>query len=229
MLKGKDAESKYPSIDSSIYKDKVLFVHIPKAAGSTVSLLLYGYRIGHKYISDYHRMDPKFTQEAFKFSFVRHPYFRFKSAYNFLKSGGMSSRDSDYLKKYDKEFESLETLAEAVEDANIRQNIVHLRPQYEYLSVPRTSLYKIHMDYIGKTEFMRESIDVIKEYIPNHLLSRFNKVVDTKYNNSKKNTKYINKEAFNKIRKVYQDDYELFGYDEWGTVEKAYDLIDYKK
>ena len=58
-----------------------IYIHVPKCGGIAVSRRLTGFPVGHKSISDYYRHEPLFAQKAFKFSLVRNPYHRFKSAY----------------------------------------------------------------------------------------------------------------------------------------------------
>ena len=66
---------------------KSLFVHIPKTAGISVGVGLYGRKTGdHRTIADYALC---FTQAEFqalfKFAFVRNPWDRLFSAYTYLK------------------------------------------------------------------------------------------------------------------------------------------------
>jgi len=216
-----------PQIPSSCRTSNVIFVHVPKAAGSTINLSLYGYRLGHRTIESYWKSDPDFTEQAFKFAFVRHPYFRFVSAYTYLRAGGMSTRDADYQSRYPGAFESLSSFAEACESQDFRNAILHLRPQSEFLSLPANGHYKIFMDYVGKTEFLNDHIDMLRSLLPEGLGTRLSLAKDKRINVSQRTVPDIDKDAFRKIRKIYQDDFELFGYDEWGTVEGALRLLDY--
>lgn len=212
-------------IPSSYRSSNSVFVHVPKAAGSTISLSLYGYRVGHRSIESYWKCDPAFTQCAFKFAFVRHPYFRFVSTFNYLKKGGMSTRDVDYISRYPEAFASLSTFAEASELSVFRNSILHLRPQSYYLSLPAYSHYGVFMDFIGKTEFMNEHIDVLITLLPGPLCQRLEFAKKKKLNATTGRPSEIDRDVFKKIRRIYQDDFELFGYDEWGTPDKALNLM----
>lgn len=215
----------YPTIPSVCRRDNVIFIHVPKAAGSTINLSMYGFRIGHRSIQSYWRKDPEFTNIAFKFSFVRHPYLRFLSAYNFLKSGGMSLKNASYVSDNIHQFSSLRTLAEAAEERSFRNSIIHLVAQTEFLSIPFNSRYSLYMDYIGKTEFLNGCIDTLRGVLPEHLFGRLVKAKSLKMNASSSYSIEIDKELFRKIRILYQDDFEAFGYDEWGTPELLSALI----
>ncbi|MBC7005533.1 sulfotransferase family 2 domain-containing protein, partial [Photobacterium sp. BZF1] len=67
----------------------ILFIHIPKAAGSSISLELYGVQISHCKIEEYISCDRNRLSSIKKFSIVRNPIDRFISAYDFLCNGGM--------------------------------------------------------------------------------------------------------------------------------------------
>jgi hypothetical protein len=212
---------KYPQIPSALRRSNTIFVHVPKAAGSTINLSLFGYRIGHRSIESFWQADPIFTEQAFKFTFVRHPYFRFVSAYRYLLAGGMSSRDADYQRRFPDAFRSLRAFAEASEDPAFRNAIIHLRQQCEYLSIPSTAHYKVFMDYVGKTEFLNEHIELLQTLMPDDLSRRLQLAKEVRMNSMKSQDSEIDPDVFQSVRKTYQNDFELFGYDEWGTTEKA--------
>jgi chondroitin 4-sulfotransferase 11 len=214
-----------PQVPSAYSRNNVIFVHVPKAAGSTINLGLFGYRIGHRSIESFWQADPVFTEQAFKFCFVRHPYLRFVSAYRYLLKGGMSSRDAEHSQCYAQEFASLRSFAEASEQADFRKAIIHLRPQWEFLSLPANAPYKIFMDYVGKTEFLNEHIDVLSSLVPHTIAARLTAVKETRLNATQYSRQEIDTDVFQKIRLIYQDDFELFGYDEWGTVDRCKDLL----
>lgn len=213
-----------PQIPSAFRRDNTIFVHVPKAAGSTINLGLFGYRIGHRSIESFWQTDPAFTGRAFKFSFVRHPYLRFVSAYRYLLKGGMSSLDAKYSQCYVQEFASLRSFAEASERADFRKAIIHLRPQWEFLSLPANARYKVSMDYVGKTEFLNEHIDVLSSLAPQTIAARLTAVKEIRLNATQYSPPEIDTDVFKKIRLIYQDDFEIFGYDEWGTVDECKEL-----
>lgn len=216
---------KHPSIPSAFRRDETIFIHVPKAAGSTINLCLFGYRNGHRTIESCWQSDSVFAEAAFKFSFVRHPYFRFVSAYNFLAAGGMSTRDAAYQDGSPDAFSSICEFAEACEDIKFRNSIIHLRPQAQFLSIPSTDRYKIFMDFVGKTEFLNNHIDLLHGLLPQSIWLRLAQAKQIRVNSSVKSQFDVDRDAFQKIRLIYQDDFELFGYDEWGTPEKTSALV----
>jgi len=71
-------------------REKCIFIHIPKTAGTSVNKALFGNRGGgHKSARYYKQIFGVSTYKRyFKFTFVRNPYSRLLSAYNFLMDGG---------------------------------------------------------------------------------------------------------------------------------------------
>ena len=77
---------------------RCIFVHIPKAAGMSICRSLFGNLAGgHATLSDYQIIFPRLEFESyFKFTFVRNPWDRVFSAYNFLKKGGATEFDRQW-------------------------------------------------------------------------------------------------------------------------------------
>lgn len=69
----------------------VIFIHVPKNAGTTIATQLYGRHIGHRSAEFYRQADPEFFASAPSFALVRDPVARFVSAYNFAKKGGSAT------------------------------------------------------------------------------------------------------------------------------------------
>jgi len=62
-------------------RDGVIFVHVPKCAGSSFLDAYLGFQTGHVTARDYAAADPDFFRAAYVFTFVRNPLARFVSAY----------------------------------------------------------------------------------------------------------------------------------------------------
>lgn len=69
---------------------KVIFIHIPKAAGISLYKSIFNKdSFGHQTIRYYECfMSSKEFNRCYKFSFVRNPYDRIHSAFHYLKAGG---------------------------------------------------------------------------------------------------------------------------------------------
>jgi Sulfotransferase family len=70
----------------------LIFVHVPRVAGTSIVRALYGEGCIHHHSMRYYRsIDPGFAQNAASFALLRDPFDRFASAYAFVRAGGTSS------------------------------------------------------------------------------------------------------------------------------------------
>jgi Sulfotransferase family len=70
-------------ISESVRRNPVIFIHIPKNAGSTISAQLYGAHRGHRSALFHLRADPQHFRSKVSFAVVRNPWSRIVSAYEF--------------------------------------------------------------------------------------------------------------------------------------------------
>ncbi len=73
---------------AAIRAGEVLFIHVPKNAGTSLSMALYGQPIRHDTIRYYHAVAPELTASAMTVAVIRDPVERFVSAFRFARSGG---------------------------------------------------------------------------------------------------------------------------------------------
>lgn len=66
----------------------IVFIHVPKNAGTTISTQLYGGHIGHRSARFYRACDPEFFASHPSFAITRDPLARFCSAFAFAGAGG---------------------------------------------------------------------------------------------------------------------------------------------
>lgn len=67
----------------------LIFVHVPRVAGTSISRALYGPACTHHLSMRYYRtLDPDFCARAPSFALLRDPIDRFASAYFFVRAGG---------------------------------------------------------------------------------------------------------------------------------------------
>ncbi|MCC5796454.1 MAG: sulfotransferase family 2 domain-containing protein [Methylophaga sp.] len=67
-------------------KNKFIFIHVPKAAGTSLKTALnLSFRdAGHLPLTYYEHLHPEEYREFYKFAFVRNPWSRLLSAYNYM-------------------------------------------------------------------------------------------------------------------------------------------------
>ncbi|MEP6829006.1 MAG: hypothetical protein ABI963_01605 [Rhizomicrobium sp.] len=76
-------------IDEAIRRRNLIFVHVPRVAGTSIAQALYGPRCTrHHSIRYYKTVAPDFWAGADSFAVLRDPFDRFASAYAFVRSGG---------------------------------------------------------------------------------------------------------------------------------------------
>lgn len=191
---------------NAFYQSKTIFVHIPKTAGISVVRALYGEVKGggHRKISFFQYMFGKEFSKYFTFCFVRNPYDRLYSAYQFLIKGGLNPHDKNAYEKYLMTFSDFEDFVLHGLNQKLCQEVVHFVPQTQFICDKKG---KIIVDFVGKFENLQ--IDI------NTIAAKMNKKVKLQHLNSsiKKDMKEIYTVAMRqKVRELYQKDFELLGY-----------------
>ena len=205
---------------SKNFKDnKSVFIHIPKAAGNSFSIGLYGISNGHHTAFDYYKDNKKEWEKLFSFTVVRNPLDRFLSAYNFLKNNGVN--------KFDERFSSQQNLKETNVNIfidkffNNRNRFfkpyIHFIPQinfiihrkYKYSLISRVykfeSLEDSYKDIVRDIKLVNPKFEPLYDSLP--------KINETKTKFSEKTTLDEITDANIKIIKdFYNDDYQMFGY-----------------
>ena len=183
----------------------IIFIHVPKAAGVSVSKALYGRPLGHFYASAIQRLLPRLFDECFTFAVVRHPVDRLYSAYRFSTSGGtaeMGMAKSDIYRQV--EFASFETFVENwLVHQDLRKVDGVFRPQYMYLCEDK----KIIVDRWYKLENMQEMVDDLSARMGSAIQIGHHNQTDTKSHLD------MSEKTLNIIHTLYKEDFELFGYD----------------
>ncbi|WP_299228475.1 sulfotransferase family 2 domain-containing protein [uncultured Psychroserpens sp.] len=186
---------------------RCIFIHIPKAAGISFNMSLFGnYGGGHRDLKFYEEKYPKRTfNDYYKFTIVRNPWDRLYSAYTFLKKGGFDAIDKAWADEHLNQFNSFEDFVlNWVTKANVYKKI-HFMPQYEFLIDVSGEL---NMDYIGRFETIETSYKDIAAYLG----------IDTvleKRNITKNKKQYFEQyteKMITIVSDVYQRDIEEFGY-----------------
>jgi hypothetical protein len=145
-----------------------IYIHIPKTGGISVSKRLMGFAVGHKSISEYFANDPFFSEKAFKFSLVRHPFTRFRSTYFYLVNGGMNLKDQNLGRELFSLFPTFECFCDGIGSDDFMQIYsicVHLRHQYKFL-VMDSRPGSIAMSYVGRLEALDEFWEVVSSCVP---------------------------------------------------------------
>lgn len=194
-------------------QNQCIFVHIPKAAGVSICSSLFGNLAGgHTTIQSYQFIfsENEFDR-YFKFTFVRNPWDRVFSAYNFLKKGGMNEQDRKWSAENIAAYGSFEDFVKGWLNTSNINKYVHFVPQYKFLCTPNDD--KLLVDFLGFFENIQDDF----EYIKNKLALDDNLAV-LHENKTTSNNKQLDYRDFytNETREivaaVYKKDIELLGY-----------------
>ena len=110
-----------------------LFIHIPKTAGISVGIALYGILVGHHGINYWENILTKRELDSlFKFTIFRNPIDRFVSAYNYLMDGGLGHSSDLVVQKM--LLEKYLNISDLINDL-INDQIVleHFKPQHTFI------------------------------------------------------------------------------------------------
>lgn len=191
-------------------EQKCIFVHVPKCAGISISVSLFGNQGGaHLRIPHYQLIFSKREFEAyFKFTFVRNPWDRLVSAFLFLKKGGANRTDKLWAEEHLSRFGDFHTfVTDWVDQKNVNM-MKHFVPQHKFICEPRSEIPSV--DFIGRFERLHEDFS--------HIQIKLRSKSDLQYLNrtegSKKDYRDYYTDATRKIvADVYQEDIRIFGYD----------------
>ncbi len=186
---------------------KVIFIHIPKAGGTSVAHALYGKRMGHFYAKEIRdRMGERAFSETYAFTIIRNPYDRLVSAYHFAKQGGSKEGAVKFNKYYQsglfQNFHSFVTQWLVLQDP-VSIEIV-FRPQYLFLTDENQQLI---VNYLGKLEALDESLHEVEKTtgVPFHIGWK-NRSSHLEYRT------YYTIELQALVYNYYRQDFELLGY-----------------
>ena len=190
-------------------KHKVIFIHIPKTAGTSIlSALAENKKIrrDHAPWFIYNNFNRWRYERYFTFTFVRNPFDRLVSTYNYLSSGGNGMDDmvfKAYFEAHGIDFDRF--VLEYLDCDKLLQHEL-FRPQYVYIYDFKDNL---KVDYVGRFETLDDDYKVLSEKIglPPQL---------PKKNISKKKRPYQeyyqNPEVVQRVLALYGRDFDLLGY-----------------
>jgi|TARA_Y100000310_G_C20321179_1_gene640806 hypothetical protein len=200
-----------------IDSEKLVFIHIPKNAGSSIKKLLIGEKKfkelsrpwEHNTIYSIKSKYPKKYNSYRKFAIVRNPYDRVVSWFAYLKRYRL---DNDLLNTYKynsktDSYEIVETVKAPIED--FRNWILDPYADFNEAAI-RLNLLKNQHEWIDKT------VKILKyENINEELNGFFNRKIElSKINNTSRFdvVDYYNRKTLDIIYNRYKDDFDKFNY-----------------
>lgn len=187
----------------------ILFIHVPKAVGFSLSRSLYGHVYGHMTALEVETYAPDLFAELPVFAVVRNPWDRAVSAYHFAIAGGIGAmrvaRPNLYRQPAFRTFEAF------VEEWLPRQNLMAcdyvFQPQYQFVCRPSEELA---VDFLGRMEDMQSTYDFIAQATGKRLEVKRENASDR---DADYRGYYIHSRLKNLVADAYAEDVRLFGYD----------------
>lgn len=187
---------------------RCIFVHIPKTAGVSISKSLFGNLAGgHRTLRWY---EGHFVAETFrryfKFAFVRNPWDRVHSGFEFLKAGGFGEEDARWAQEYLQGIDTFEAFVlDWLPSVDVASTGIHFRPQTHFLL---DGAGNVGVDFVGRYErlqsdFRKVCLRLGVESTLDHL------------NRSPKPSRYrqaYTPEMARTVRRIYREDVRLFRY-----------------
>ena len=184
-----------------------IFIHIPKTAGTSILKNMGGWAGDHCTYREYLQASPTKFEKYFKFCFIRNPYDRLVSAYEYLKQGGNQTTDKNIQKLILTKYVTFEKFVVLYLDKNTIYRVNLLKPQYWFIYDEHSNLM---VDHIAKYENLDEEFLFISEKL---------KLSDINLQKTNKSTKeysnyneYYTQDMKNKVYNLYELDFELLGY-----------------
>ena len=148
---------------------KLIFIHVPKAAGSSLKTLVYGSLEespqGHRRIIEYYIADAGKADSYFKVAFVRNPWDRLLSAHNYLMtSPARAPGDIQFANSHLRNNGSFEDFVLALGRYPIYRRAIlsfaHFVPQHQYVCLPGQKGHS--MNFLGRFERVIEDTEELK-------------------------------------------------------------------
>lgn len=143
----------------------IVFIHVPKAAGTSISLALYGAFTGHPTAADVNRFALPDVRSLPRFAVTRNPWERLVSSYRFVRRGKGAGGDHQVAVARPEqyaiaEFDSFRTF---VHDWLAHQDVRKLdpvfRPQSEFVCDPAG---RVLVDHVGRLDDLAPTFDFIR-------------------------------------------------------------------
>ena len=129
-------------IPQEMRRRNLIFLHVPRAQGTSIAHALYGEHCIQHYSARYFKtVAPAFWKNAESFAVLRDPFDRFASSYAFVRSGGtQSSRLSDVFLDQTENIRSVDDYLSFIETRDAFSLDFVMRPQSWFVSDLKTGL-----------------------------------------------------------------------------------------
>ncbi|MDA5562758.1 sulfotransferase family 2 domain-containing protein [Cobetia sp. MMG027] len=193
-------------------RNKCIFIHIPKAAGTSVLAALgkKGEK-GRDHVSwqTYKKADSKKFNNYFKFSFVRNPYDRALSAYNYILFGGNQGERDRIVAKVINEYADFNDFVERGLWKGVFRSHLLFLPQSSFVMDANDILM---VDFLGHFETLEKDFKYVADQLGlNCGITHHNRGRLT--SSESEDMAEMSQETREKLSVLYAQDFMNFGYD----------------
>ncbi|MFM8414001.1 MAG: sulfotransferase family 2 domain-containing protein [Planctomycetota bacterium] len=187
-------------------RDGVVFIHVPKCAGSALLDAYLGFQTGHVTATQYRQADPAFFDSAYVFTFVRDPLARFVSAYDHIQTGDLWDYLPEMKRLVDRFGATVGEVAERLDPAAELFSLPWFAPQHTFLEIRG----RLAINRAFKTESFASDLDVIRA----ETSVRFRDIAPVNRRGAPADppAARLGAAAVANLRRVYARDFTLFGY-----------------
>lgn len=145
----------------------VLFIHVPKNAGMSISNALYGRQIKHRSMAYYCHVAPDIARDLPSFAILRDPVDRFLSAYTYARTGGsLHNSVAIPFQEHYRAFRSVDDALDHIEAADSEYAIDHIfRPQSWYVTDRRGTIAVEHLFTIDQMQCIGAIVPALRESV----------------------------------------------------------------
>lgn len=191
----------------------IIFIHVPKNAGSSINAALYGCFMGHIRARDFALWTPGMMRDLPSFALTRNPWNRCVSAYRFaVKGAGTGSSVTATISRPEQycvpAFESFSRFIEewlSVKPFSEMDQI--FRPQAEFINDRHG---KQLVSFLGKTEEMGSVETYLKQTLGREI--QIGRTNVSSENQTDYRSFYSDKDA-ETVARLYAEDIKLYGYE----------------
>jgi hypothetical protein len=188
-------------IEEAIRRRNLIFIHVPRVAGTSICRALYGPRCTrHHSIRYYKAVAPAFWACADSFALLRDPFDRFASSYAFVRSGGTEScRLSDVFVRQTAGLRNVDDYLSFIEDRDVLSLDFVMRPQSWFVCDLETGAPLVRQLFLyGQDEVP------LAAYLNPHGVTKLPRL-----NASERNPLFLSAQQKRRIEKIYARDFAL--------------------
>lgn len=189
----------------------IIFIHVPKAAGTSINRALYGRTLGHYPAMEIAKNFPQLFAKSYVFSVVRNPWDRMVSAYRFAKLGGTTAMRMKGWKRYNgSEFDTFERfLFDWLQNQDLYRLDFIFQPQVKFLYTNERPDQRLLLDYLCKLETLTEDLSHVRRETG---IAIQPEVLNSTRNKLDFRAEYKNSAMVDIVAKLYSSDIKRFNY-----------------